>query len=110
MSVYKRGSTVKILMELTQTEWETVYPFDAVKCEAEVPKLAPEVGETEYLFTVTPDPATKTMMLRSVSSDTWPIGAYRLDVRFTKNGENFFYPEGTDFINFSITKPVTDDE
>lgn len=107
MSIYKQQSTVKILLEFTDDEWSNLWPYDSVKAEAEIPKVPN--GETEFLFTVLPDELTKSILLTAATDENWPVGVYRADIRFEKNGEFLFYPEGSEFITFTITRPVTDD-
>lgn len=107
MSIYKRGSTIRILLdEFTEAEWEAVYPFDEAKAEANLDK---DPDLLEYAFEVITDEAAKSIILKSVSADLWPEGDYRLDVRFTREGEHIFVP-ATEYVKFKIIRPVTDDE
>ena len=107
MSVYKRGAIIRILLdEFTQGEWDAIWPFESVKCEA---NLENDLNLLEYSFSAVSDDVTKTIVLTSVSADEWPEGNYRLDVRFTKGGEHIYVP-ATDYIKFKIIRPVTDNE
>lgn len=106
MSIYKKGATIRILLDqLTEEEFNAIYPYDSVRCEAEIKK---EPDGVERLFNVEPDIANRTFLLSSVTAENWDIGSYKLDVRFTRNGEHFYVPQ-RGYIEFQIIAPVTDD-
>ena len=102
MSTYKRGSTLQILLEFTQEEWDAIYPHEEFLAECEI------TGGVEYELTPTFNIPERTILLRS-PTDGWTRGRYKCDVKIVKNGITSYIPPNS-YIEFEIIAPVTETE
>lgn len=100
MPTYKRGSTLQILLEFTDDEWDAIYPNEEFLAECEI------TGGVEYQLTPTFDTVNKTILLRS-PTEGWQRGKYKCDIKIVKNGITSYIPADS-YIEFDIIVPVTE--
>ena len=100
MAVYKIGSTVQILIEFTEDEFDAVFPNEEFVAECEI------TGGVEYPMIVTTDAVNRTVLLRADTTN-WTKGRYKCDIRVRKNGIVTFIPQNS-YIEFELIAPVTE--
>ena len=100
MATIKRGATLKVTLELTESEWAAVYPWDSIRAEA-------QQGMVEHEFEVTVDAPNRTILL-ALETQPLTLGQWAFDVRAEKaGGESVFMPPDKMFA-FSLIEGVTE--
>lgn len=101
----KRGAMVRISLELTQSEWDAIYPWDSIKSEAQQGETG-RPGWVEHELTIAVDVPTRTLML-SANTTAWGFGAYKADVRAEVNGESVFLPPDST-LSITVVEGITE--
>lgn len=100
MATIKRGATLKVTLELTDTEWAAVYPWQSIRAEA-------QQGLVEHDFQITVDAPNRTILL-TLPTQPMALGQWAFDVRVEKSsGESAFLPPDKLFA-FTLIEGVTE--
>lgn len=94
----KKGSTLELVIEFTDDEWDSM--ADDAQVTSEV-----KTGSAEYPLTVEFDESKKIISL-SADTSNWIVGTYKADVFFIVNDRRIYIP-GEDFIRFELINPIT---
>lgn len=98
---YKRGATVKALIEFTAQEWEGLWPWDSITATADQEK-----DGVKYPMMIHPLPETRSILLMADTSD-WYIRVARIDVMVVKGAETIILPN-KGYIEVDITTAATE--
>lgn len=98
---FKRGSTLKVLLEFEPDEWPAIWPWDSVVAEARQDSQIHDMS-------VTVTPSERAILLTADTSE-WSIGMARFDLRAVRSGEAIYLPPHDD-LTASIVRPVTEVE
>lgn len=99
MATYKIGATLQIVLEFTEEEFNTIYPFDLFMAEC-------ENTTTEFVLPHTVDVANRSILLQRSTAD-FTRGTYKVDCRVEKDGIITFFPKDT-YITFTMVPPVAE--
>lgn len=99
MSIYKIGATLQIVLEFTEEEFDSIYPFDSFLAEC-------ENSSKEYTLNYTIDVENRTILL-SRETDDFTRGTYKVDIRIEKDGLTTFFPKDS-YITFQMIPPVSE--
>ena len=100
MATIKRGATLKVTLELTDTEWAAVYPWQSIRAEA-------QQGLVEHEMQVVVDEPNRTILLM-LPTQPMALGQWAFDVRVEKpSGESAFLPPDKLFA-FTVIEGVTE--
>lgn len=97
---FKRGATLRGLLQFTDHEWETFWPWESLTADA-------KQGELVHPLAVAVDPESKTVLL-SASTDGWPLAAGMVDLLIIRSGIKTYLPAASNF-TFTIIEPVTEE-
>lgn len=102
MVTWKIGTTIQILLEFDDDEFEVVSSSTSF-----LAKVKHSSGQ-EYEFDQETDEASKTI---SLTADTaaWQLGMYRSDIRVELTDKTVYVP-ADNFIEFKLIKPVTEEQ
>lgn len=99
--ILKQGSTFRVVVEFTEEEWDSLYPYDEIYSEV-------KIKTNYYQLQVTPNETEKTLILTS-DTDAWSTGSASFDIKVYKNGIVQFFPaDGA--LTFTVIKPITNEE
>lgn len=96
---FKRGSTLRALLQFTEDEWAAIWPWGDVSAQA-------RQGAAVHSVTVTVDDANRRVTLTADTSD-WLLRLARIDLRVVRGGMVIYIP-GTSDLQVSIGQPVTE--
>lgn len=100
MATIKRGATLKVTLELTDTEWAAVHPWQSIRAEA-------QQGLVEHEMQVVVDEPNRTILLM-LPTQPMALGQWAFDVRAEKaSGESIFMPPDKMFA-FTLIEGVTE--